>query len=258
MSTPTTALPLGSGSVWRKWDLHIHSPKSALNNQFPFLVDGSPDWEQYIRTLESLTDVSVVAITDYFSIEGYRKVVEFRKQGRLRNIPLILPNIEFRLDKIVGTNKGPRRLNYHVIFSEAVSPDEIDEHFLQELKFCCESDPQRADFHLSVRRLNLERMGAQLKAQHAPFRDRSDFEIGCTNATVDPSEIKEVLQNKGSIFRGKYLIVLAEEHLGLLDWDGQDHLTRKILLQGAPVRARQKSRSPSLAHDYFGTASGSA
>src|SRR5579864_2918520 len=40
MSTPTTALPLGRGSVWRKWDLHIHSPKSALNNQFPFLVDG--------------------------------------------------------------------------------------------------------------------------------------------------------------------------------------------------------------------------
>jgi len=114
-----------------------------------------------------------------------------------------------------------------------VSPDEIEEHFLQELKFCYESDPQHADFNLTVRRLNLEHMGARLKAQHEPFRDRSDFEIGCTNATVDPNEIKKVLENKSSIFKGKYLIVLAEEHLGLLDWNGQDHLTRKLLVSGA-------------------------
>ena len=229
MTTPS----LERGSEWRKWDLHIHSPKSALNNQFPFLADGTPDWEQYLRRLESLTDIPVVAITDYFSIDGYRKVLEFREQGRLQNIGLILPNIEFRLDKIVGTNKGPRRLNYHVIFSDAVSPDAIEEHFLQELKFCYEGDPQHADSHLSVRRINVEHMGARLKAQHEPFRDRSDFEIGCTNATVDPNEIKKVLENKGSIFKGKYLIILAEEHLGLLDWNGQDHLTRKLLVSGA-------------------------
>jgi hypothetical protein len=29
------------------------------------------------------------------------------------------------------------------------------------------------------------------------------------------------------------LIILAEEHLGLLDWNGQDHLTRKVLVSGA-------------------------
>src|SRR5579864_2396961 len=119
MPNAMAAPSLERGSEWRKWDLHIHSPKSALNNQFPFLTDGTPDWEQYIHKLESLTASSVVAITDYFSIEGYRKVLEFQKQGRLRNLGLILPNIEFRLDKIVGTNKGPRRLNYHVVFSDA-------------------------------------------------------------------------------------------------------------------------------------------
>ena len=84
------------GSEWRKWDLHIHSPLSLLNNQFPKLSNGEPDWEQYLVKLES-TDIAVAGINDYFTIEGYKKIVEYKKQGRLKNIHTILPNIEFRL-----------------------------------------------------------------------------------------------------------------------------------------------------------------
>src|ERR1700730_8982295 len=127
---------LSKGSEWRKWDLHIHSPSSAPNNQFPRLPNGEPNWEVYATRLESLVDVAVVGVTDYFTIEGYRKLLEYRAQGRLSNVGLLLANVEFRLDKIVGTSGGNRRLNYHVIFSEEVSAEEIDEHFLQELKFC--------------------------------------------------------------------------------------------------------------------------
>jgi len=222
------------GSEWRKWDLQVHSPLSALNNQFPRLGNGEPDWEAYIGRLESLTDVVVLGITDYFTIEGYRKVCEFRAEGRLKKIALVLPNIEFRLDRIITKSQKPRRLNYHVIFSDQVSAEEIEEHFLQELKFYFEGDPQRTDLSLSLRRSNLELLGSRVKKEQATFDDgRSDFEIGCTVATVNPSNIKEVLENKERIFKGKYIIVLPEENLGLLNWDGQDHLTRKLLLQGA-------------------------
>ncbi len=247
----TTATPKRSfprGSEWSKWDLHIHSPLSALNNQFPQLAAGAPDWGKYITALESLTDVTVIGITDYFTVEGYRKVREYRNQGRLAGIALVLPNIEFRLDKIINTGGGPRRVNYHVLFSESLSPDEIEEHFLQELKFSFEGDPQRPDFHLSARRTNLELLGKQLKKEHAAFNDgRSDFEIGCMSATVDPSEIKRVLHNKEKIFKGKYLIILAEEHLSLLDWNGQDHLTRKILLRSLVFMGLMLIVSPTLA-----------
>ena len=226
-------MSLSRGSEWSKWDLHIHSPLSALNNQFPRLANGKPDWEAYIGKLESLTDISVIGITDYFTVEGYRKIRELHSLGHLRHLAMVLPNVEFRLDKIVGTGKGQRRLNYHVIFSDKVSPEEIEEHFLQELRFCFQGDPQRADLNLSIRRSNLELLGQRLKQEHPNFNDgRSDFEIGCMNATVNPGQIKEVLDNKESIFRGKYLIVLAEEHTSLMEWDGQDHLTRKVLLQG--------------------------
>lgn len=228
-----TTSPLSRGSEWNRWDLHIHSPSSALNNQFPKLPTGEPDWEAYITALEALKDVRAIGITDYFSIEGYKKVLEFKGKGRLANINLILPNIEFRIDNIIETGKGKRRLNYHVIFSDSVTPQQIEEHFLQEIKFVWEGDPQRTDLSLSVRRENLTLLGSKLKTENKSFEGRSDYEIGCTCATVSPADIKTVLRNKESIFKGRYLIVLPDEHLSLLEWDGQDHLTRKLLLQGA-------------------------
>jgi len=126
---------LSNGSRWRRWDLHIHSPASALSNQFPRLANGEPDWDAYINALENLTEVPAIGITDYFSIEGYKKVLEAKQAGRLKTIKLVLPNIEFRLDNIIETSKGKRRLNYHVLFSDSVTPQEIEEHFLQEIKF---------------------------------------------------------------------------------------------------------------------------
>lgn len=226
--------PLERGSLWHKWDLHTHGPMSALNNQFPKLLDGSPDWEKYLAALTQITDTPAVAITDYFTVESYRRVREAKEAGKLPHIQIVLPNIEFRIDKIINTKNGPRRLDYHVLFSDEVSAQDIEEHFLQEIKFQYEGDPQRQDLSLTVRRQNLEMLGRRLKAEHEPFNDgRSDFEIGCLNATVKPEDIKEVLQNKEQIFGGKYLILLPEEHMSLMDWDGQDHQTRKVLLQGA-------------------------
>jgi hypothetical protein len=227
------ATSLSRGSEWHKWDLHIHSPLSGLNNQFPQTSSG-PDWETYISALESLNDIAVLGITDYFSIEGYRKVRAFKDAGRLKNIGLIIPNIEFRIDNVINTGSDQKRINYHVLFSDEVPPDQIDDHFLQEIKFCFEGDPQKTDYSWPVRHQNLVLLGQKLKKEHENFDDgRSDFEIGCMNATVTPAQIKEVLRNKDQLFRGKYLIVLPEENMSLMEWDGQYHQTRKTLLQGA-------------------------
>ena len=72
--------------------MHIHSPLSILNNQYPHIANGEPDWEAYLAKLEML-DFGVVGITDYFTIEGYKKVREFKTKGRLPNIVTVLPNI---------------------------------------------------------------------------------------------------------------------------------------------------------------------
>lgn len=133
------------GSEWRKWDLHIHSPLSILNNQFTKLANGEPDWESFLQKLESL-DMPVISITDYFTIEGYKALKEFKEQGRLQNIYTILPNIEFRLKHIVTSQNGEeKRLNLHVIFSEDVLVDDIEEHFLHDIHLYYQGDPQNPD-----------------------------------------------------------------------------------------------------------------
>lgn len=221
------------GSEWRKWDLHIHSPLSLLNNQFPKLQDGESDWAKYIAKLES-TDLAVIGITDYFTINGYKKVLEYKKQGRLTNLQAILPNIEFRLNSVISSKKDgkeQRRLNFHVIFSDEVAVQDIEDHFLHELYFYYEGNPQDKDGRKKLKLSNIEDLGKELISQHKAFQDgRSAVEIGVMNVVVSHEEITKLLTDE-SRFKGKYILVFPEELFHLIDWDGQDHHIRKGILQ---------------------------
>ena len=127
------------GSTWRKWDLHIHSPASVLNNQF----HGSSideKWANYIVELEKVTDVAVIGITDYFSVEGYQRLLLAQGSGQLRNIDLLLPNVELRLD--LSTKDG-RPVNIHVIFNPAIVQD-LETRFFSRLKFEYQQAPYSA------------------------------------------------------------------------------------------------------------------
>jgi len=108
------------GSKWRKWDLHIHCPDDVLNNQFEG-KDKDEKWVKYIEKLEK-SDIEVLGLTNYFCINGYEKIINFKNKGRLKNIKLILPNIEFRLSEI---NKEGEFINFHIIFSNKVSLSRI-------------------------------------------------------------------------------------------------------------------------------------
>ena len=216
---------MNRGSIWRKWDLHVHTPAS-FHHQFRLSEEEKKKyqlniWEKYISELEKVSDVSVVGITDYFSIEGYKKVLEYRGRGRLQNFDLILPNIEFRLDKFVAD----RRLNYHVIFSDEIGADRIESEFLEELHIKTHTGETR-----KLTRENIEEIGRTLKEHQETFRSKSDYIVGCENITVSLDEIIKVLRNKESIFAGKYLLVLEEEGWDSINWAGQDHLTRKTIL----------------------------
>jgi len=220
------------GSEWRKWDLHIHSPLSILNNQFPKLGNGEPDWKPFLQKLESL-DMSVIGITDYFTIEGYKELKKFKAQGGLQNIHTILPNIEFRLKNIVSSrSRVEKRLNLHVIFSEEVPVGDIEEHFLHDIPFYYQGDPQNPDESRKLKISNLEALGRILLEQHAHFREKglASLEVGAMQAVVDHEEITKLL-TKDSRFKGKYAIVLAADEWDQINWDGQAHHLRKALLQ---------------------------
>lgn len=115
------------GSEWRKWDLHIHTPGTAKNDQYP----SDEAWSDYLSKLEENKDIAVLGITDYFSIENYLKAKEFQQNGRLLDKYLI-PNIELRIVPVTGSNTP---INLHVLFDPELELECINREFLNNLKF---------------------------------------------------------------------------------------------------------------------------
>lgn len=209
---------MSGGSVWRKWDLHVHTP-SSVPQQYGHEED---IWDTFVRELETKAAqyrVEGIGVTDYFSLEGYKNLLMYRKKGALQDL-LLLPNIEFRLDRFVDG----KRLNYHVIFSNEVPVEKVERDFLERLSITSPTGET-----VSLRRENIEGIGKTLRNQQSTFRRMTDFQTGITNITVSQDEIKKLLEDQRSVFAGKYLLVLAQEGWDTIDWSGQDHLTRKVL-----------------------------
>ncbi len=116
------------GSEWRKWDLHIHTPETAKNNQFG---TGESVWDEYISKLESNKDIAVLGITDYFSIDNYNFLKEKQSEGRLEGKYLI-PNVELR---ILPVTQKDIPINLHVLFNPILTTETIEREFFQCLKF---------------------------------------------------------------------------------------------------------------------------
>jgi hypothetical protein len=243
---------MSRGSRWNIWDFHLHTPYSVLNNQFGDCNDEAT-WNNYVEKLESKAKsqgIAAIGITDYFHIEGYKRVLGYQKSGRLSGL-FLFPNIEFRIDKIIYRSKNggePKRLNVHVLFSPEVPTSDIEEHFLHDLDFVHESEPFEGSTKRKLKISNLKEFGLTLQQQHPNFQGRSPLEIGCMNAMVQIEKIKQALEDRR--FRGKYILVLAEEDMALMDWNSQDHALRKQLAQMAHAifSSNPKSRCYWLGH----------
>jgi len=178
------------GSIWRKWDLHIHAPGTALNDQF------KNDWDSYIEKLAGLKDISVLGITDYYGIEGYLKVKKAKENGELDNIDLIIPNIEIRLD---SATKDGNPINYHILFSPEVD-EYIQTYFLTELEFnydgkkykCIEKD--------------LIELGESFLGEKKSEEEK--YKHGIMQFKISINDVIQVLDKHKSRFKGKYLLGL--------------------------------------------------
>ncbi|MEH7094073.1 TrlF family AAA-like ATPase [Neobacillus vireti] len=185
-----------SGSIWRKWDLHIHTPESVLHSEY------SGNWDLYLETLENLTDFSVIGITDYFSIEGYKKIKKFREDGRVQNIDLIIPNIELRLDKT--THRG-KPINIHILFDPEIDPEDIESYFLGELEF-----KYQDAIYKCVRR---DLIGLGEIFLNEEYSEEKALRSGMKQFKVSIEMIDKVLKKHRSKFHNKYLIVVPNSNV---------------------------------------------
>ena len=125
-----TKPPSSIGSVWRKWDLHIHTPNTKLNDQY-VAPQGKDVWDEFCQKLEE-SDVQAFGITDYFSADGYFTFIEKFKTKYPNSTKIFLPNIELRTSYVVNT--AQEEVNVHIIFNPfAPKFDQLIKKFLQYL-----------------------------------------------------------------------------------------------------------------------------
>ena len=171
------------GSVWHRWDPHIHTPTTALANQY-----GDSSMDDFCDAVSHCQPtIRALGITDYLSIRGYRDILSSKRLGELPDVELLFPNVEFRL--AIGTVKGSA-VNAHLIFS----PEDRDhvkeiERFLGSLIFRHTDD----EYHCT--KDDLVRLGRRHKSNVTDIE--AAYREGVNQFKVDLDQLLDTLDNQG-------------------------------------------------------------
>jgi ABC-type Mn2+/Zn2+ transport system ATPase subunit len=216
------------GSEWRKWDLHVHTPKSIIQG---YGGDNTAAWDAFIQKIASLpAEVKVIVITDYLFCDGYEYILTRRSE--ISNIELIIPNIEFRLNTFSGTENNSQRHNFHVLFDPSVSVSDISEQFLNCLSSGYKVE-DKSEWQQTPTRRSLAELGKQMKAA-APAGNtvhaKSDIEVGFDSITYERDHIVKLLQK--NCFKGKYVTAIGYSEWDQSRWD-QSAAEKRDLINSA-------------------------
>lgn len=175
------------GSEWRRWDLHIHTPETQKNDNY---AGSTPEekWNQFYSTIDSYVgdgsdptkNVVALGITDYLSIDNYKKVIA---DGRLpKSIKLVLPNVEMRIQPMAAESP----VNIHFIFDPEIVSS-LDSRFFGNLKF------SYADTKISATKDELIRLGRLLDPDAG---EKAAYSLGISQFVPSLDSIKEVFEDK--------------------------------------------------------------
>ena len=135
-----------SGSIWRRWDFHFHTPSSF-------------DYHNFAVTNQQLVDglrkehVSVVVVTDHFKLDANRiKSMQDLAEDDL----VVLPGIELR------TNQGAKECLHIVgIFPETLDYDDLWHHLSgkldltdSDIKDCGGPESKYVDFLTAIEEIH--------------------------------------------------------------------------------------------------------
>jgi len=170
------------GSIWHRWEPHIHTPGTILNDQYK----GEDPWEDFLIRIETSTPrIRALGITDYYSLESYRKILEYKASGRLKDVDLIFPNVELRYNLGTGSNSA---INGHLLISP-VDENHLEEleRFLNRLRFNIGTDTY------SCNRSDLIKLGRDHNGSN--IEEKKALEIGTNQFKVTFMELLREYQN---------------------------------------------------------------
>jgi hypothetical protein len=189
------------GSIWHRWDPHIHTPGTALNDQYA----GTDPWEAFLGAIEaSSPPIRALGITDYFGIERYEQVVGEKRRGRMPGVGLIFPNVELRLG--IETAKASA-VNIHLLFSPQ-DTDHVEriKRFLLEFEFSYLGESYRCQ------RSDLIRLGRAHKP--ALTDDEAARSEGANQFKVNFDQLRQALSKNEWIKKNTLIAVAGGEKDG--------------------------------------------
>lgn len=255
------------GSVWNKWDFHVHTPYSVLYNKYGFsLTRGDYEseeekFDEYVSNLFTKAienEIVAIGITDYFSIDGYKRIKKYyfsdpkkmqtlfpdeSLREKIKNI-YIFPNIELRIDKFVGEKEYA--VDFHVIFSGDINIDEIEENFLQCLKILDQNNNE-----LPLTKSSIEKIGKDFINSNKQRNTRNYYSVGMEKITVNDERVLDIFKSNKQ-FQGRYLISIpVDEDLSSVSWNGRSGTTRIRLYRESDLLMTPniKTRDWALAKD---------
>ncbi|GAA7190970.1 hypothetical protein HpCK14_13110 [Helicobacter pylori] len=153
------------GSSWHKWDLHVHTPYTHLNKAYKCSE------EDFIQKL-CTSEIDCIGLTNYFKFD--EEEFDLKEKIEERGIKVFY-NLEVRLDY---QNNKDDCLDFHIIFSDEVSKQEID-NFLRN-----------ADVNVGKTKKKLANL------------EKDDFD----KAVVNFDQLLECLEEESLNLMGKYLL----------------------------------------------------
>jgi ABC-type lipoprotein export system ATPase subunit len=214
--------------------LHVHTPASIVQ-QYGSETDET--WSRYIDELEGLpADISVIGINDYWFLDGYRRVLQARKDGRLKNLDAIFPVVEVRLDQFGGTTGKLSRVNGHVIFDPELGPELIQTQFLNALQPRVKLSPghDALGWQGVITKESLIDLGSRIK-ESVPAdqlgKFGSDLQEGFNNLNVSLEDVQNILA--GQYFKGKALFGVGKTEWADIKWNEQSIAAKKNVINSA-------------------------
>ena len=224
------------GSLWWRWDLHVHSPASLVQH-----YGGNTDkvWERFLGDLENLPkEFKVIGINDYIFLEGYKRVLAERENGRLKNIDLVLPVIELRLDKFGGSIHHLSRVNFHVIFSDKLSVDTIQHQFINALRFesRLNAGDSKPTWDALPTRESIADFG-QAIIDSVPEAERKHYTNplleGFNNINFHLDDIRKALES--SYFKNRFVTAVGKTEWSEVRWRDGSIADKKDIINGADL-----------------------
>lgn len=179
------------GSEWRRWDLHVHTKGTNKNDNFI-----STDFSTFCvvmlkKALEK--DIKAIGITDYFSLDNFRKVIDFIEnidscddfsEDEKRNVKdiFLLPNVELRI--LPATDSGGL-INIHCIFNpDPTFLNKLENDFFSSLEDSGGNKMNRAGFIT---------LG---KSSDSNLNDDEAYKKGVEEFHLEPSSLIKLFKDK--------------------------------------------------------------